>query len=203
MARQREIVSGRRDRFAVKVAFLPDPHEGRAATPDQSLSWGALEIWVNGHNLCGHVEMGQPEEAAHWYLLAFLQWLASNWDFLLHEERLPCRNLASDAWLSMLKTAEPPGGLPDAEAETWETAWHDWWQRHSLLACRDGGLLPALYIRRLQDGIEFSWGDRPVAARRNTSASTLTTDWRGWRRKTWRGSCSTSWTTQRGTCMAK
>jgi len=163
VARQREILSGRRDRFAVKVAFLPDPNEGRGATPEQSLSWGALEIWVNGYNLCGHVEMGEPVEAVHWYLLPFLQWLASNWDFLLHEERLPGRNIASDAWLSMLKTAEPPTGLPDAKAEAWEVAWQDWWQRHSLLACRDGGLFPALYTRRLQDSIEFSWGDRPAA----------------------------------------
>ena len=57
-----------------------------------------------------------------------------------------------------------------------EIAWHDWWQRHNLLACRDGGLFPALYIRRVQDAIEFSWGDRPVARVRNTFASTLTTD---------------------------
>ena len=102
-----------------------------------------MEIWVNGYNLCGHVEMGEPVDAVHWYLLSFLQWLASSWDFLLHEERLPGKNLASDAWLSMLKTADPPTALSDAEAETWEIAWHDWWERHSLLACRDGGLLPA------------------------------------------------------------
>ena len=119
MARPCKVFSGRPDRFAVRVKFLSDPNKGRAATPEQSLSWGELEIWVNGYNLCGHVEMGEPVDAVSWYLLAFLQWLASNWDFLLHEERFPGRNLASDAWLSMLKTAEPPTGLPDADAERW------------------------------------------------------------------------------------
>jgi hypothetical protein len=32
MARQREIMVGSRDRFAVKIAFLTDPDQGRAAT---------------------------------------------------------------------------------------------------------------------------------------------------------------------------
>ena len=89
MARQREIMVGSRDRFAVKIAFLTDPDQGRAATREHSISWGAIEVWANGHNLCRHVELGESIDAVHWYLLPILQWLASNWDFLLHEERLP------------------------------------------------------------------------------------------------------------------
>ncbi len=158
-----EILRGRRDRFAVKIAFLPDPHHGEGGSPEQSLSWGGLEIWVNGYNVCGHVEMNERIEAVHWYLLLFLQWLATNWDFLLHEERFPARNAASDAWLAMRRTAEAPSGLDDQSAEKWEIEWHRWWQRHCILASRDGGLLPALFLRRLQDMIELSWGDRPIA----------------------------------------
>ena len=105
MARQREIMVGSRDRFAVKIAFLTDPDQGRAATTEHSISWGAIEIWANGHNLCRHVEQGESIDAAHWYMLPILQWLASNWDFLLHEERLPGRNAARDAWISMQRTA--------------------------------------------------------------------------------------------------
>jgi hypothetical protein len=160
---QLEILVGRRDRFAVKVAFQPDPHEGQAASREQSLSWGGLEIWINGHNVCGHVEMNERMESVHWYLLPLLSWLAVNWDFLLHEERLPTRNAASDAWLALRRTAEAPGGLPAEKAEQWEIRWQAWWQRHCLLACRAGGLFPSLFIRRLQDTIEFSWGDRPLA----------------------------------------
>ncbi|MFW6106888.1 MAG: hypothetical protein ACOC8H_01880, partial [bacterium] len=163
MGHPREIGSGRRDRFAVRVAFQPDPHDGWAATPEHALSWGGLEIWVNGYNLCGHVEMNERVEPVHWYLLSFLQWLATNWDLLLHEERLPTKNAASDAWVAMLRTSEAPSGLSDFEAEQWGLKWHAWWGRHCLLACRDGGLFPAIFIRRLQDTIEFSWGDRPVA----------------------------------------
>ena len=163
MARPREIMVGSRDRFAVKIAFLTDPDQGRAATREHSISWGAIEVWANGHNLCRHVEQGESIDAAHWYLLPILQWLASNWDFLLHEERLPGRNAARDAWISMQRTAEPPPALPDDAAEHWEVSWHNWWQRHALQAAREGGLVPNLFIRRWRDLIELSWGDRPIA----------------------------------------
>ena len=163
MARQREIMVGSRDRFAVKIAFLTDPDQGRAATREHSISWGAIEVWANGHNLCRHVEQGESIDAAHWYLLPILRWLASNWDFLLHEERLPVRNAARDAWISMQRTAEPPPALPDDAAEKWEVSWHNWWERHALLAAREGGLVPNLFIRRWRDLVELSWGDRPIA----------------------------------------
>ena len=163
MPRQRELMLGRRDEFAVKVAFLPDPDEGRASSAEHSVSWGSLEIWLNGHNVCSHVECGEPVESVHWYLLPILQWLASNWDFILHEERLPAKNAGRDAWLSMLRTADSPPALSEDAAEQWESQWHSWWARHCILACREGGLLPNLFIRRWRDSIEFSWGHRPIA----------------------------------------
>ncbi len=163
MARQREIMVGSRDRFAVKIAFQTDPDRGLAATREHSISWGAIEVWANGHNLCRHLELGESVDAAHWYLLPILQWLASNWDFLLHEERLPGRNAARDAWISMQRTAEPPPVLPEDAAEQWEIGWHNWWQRHALQAAREGGLVPNLFVRRWRDLIELSWGDSPIA----------------------------------------
>lgn len=163
MPRQRELMLGRRDEFAVKLAFLPDPDEGRAASPENSASWGSLEIWINGHNLCSHVEQGEPVETVHWYLLPVLEWFARNWDFLLHEERLPAKNAGRNAWISMLRTVETPPGLSEHATEVWETSWTNWWARHCLLACREGGLVPNLYIRRWRDSIEFSWGHRRIA----------------------------------------
>ena len=163
MPRQREIMIGSRDQFAMKIAFLPDPDQGSAATVEHSLSWGGLEVWANGHNICRHIEQGESVDAVHWYLLPMLRWLASNWDFLLHEERLPARNAARDAWISMQRTAEAPPAFLDEAAEQWERSWHNWWTRHSILASREGGLLPNLFIRRWRDLIELSWGARPIA----------------------------------------
>jgi Zn-dependent peptidase ImmA (M78 family) len=159
MSRPLDFTTGSRATFAVRIAFLPDPDEGKGATREESLSWGAFEIWTNGQNLCNHLELGEPVSSVHWYLLPLLEWLVNNWDFLLHEDRLPAKNAGRDAWTSMLNTVDPPPGLLEEQAEHWETEWQSWWLRHCTLAPREGGLLPNVFIRRWEDLIEFSWGE--------------------------------------------
>ena len=103
---------GSRGHFAVKIAFLPDPDQGRAATREDSISWGPIEVWANGRNLCRHVEQGESINTAHWYLLADSSLACIELGLLLaHEERLPGENAARDAWISMQRTAEPSGRL--------------------------------------------------------------------------------------------
>lgn len=152
--------------FAVSLEFHADPHKG-GATPDEALSWGAFEIWVDGSNLCAHTEEGEIVLGAHWYLLPLMEWLVANWDPLLHEERLPTEDRAEDAWVALRSTCFPPPRLEDAAARRWEDAWHRWWRRHSLQSCRQGGLFPDLVIRRWRELVEISWGrsDLPGAPR--------------------------------------
>ncbi|HIJ83472.1 MAG TPA: ImmA/IrrE family metallo-endopeptidase [Magnetococcales bacterium] len=38
-------------------------------------------------------------------------------------------------------------------------AWFGWWQRHALRSCRQGGLFPDLFLRRMVDFAEISWGN--------------------------------------------
>lgn len=155
--------SGDQSEFAIRLTFSPDPDQGKGATPSMSATWGSFEIWVNGLNLCLHHEDSVTLPDVHWYLLPLLRWFVSNWDALLHEERLPNRNDGRDAWLSLRATAEPPHALLEAAACEWDELQHAWWKRHSLLACRDGGLFPDIVIRRMQDKVEFSWGPSPIA----------------------------------------
>ena len=54
---------------------------------------------------------GRDIESVHWYMLPLLKWLASQWDPLLHEERLPARNAGQDSWSSLRATRFPPHGL--------------------------------------------------------------------------------------------
>ena len=84
-----EKFSGDTERFGVRLAFHQDPDRGLGATKEESLSWGAFQIWVEGQNLCAHMEEGELVESVHWYLLPLLEWLAVQWDAFLHEERLP------------------------------------------------------------------------------------------------------------------
>lgn len=152
---------GDTSRFAIRLAFAPDPEGGRAAAPDVSRSWGSFQLWVDGRNLCAHCEEGERIESVHWYLLPLMEWLARNWNPLLHEERLPVKNQSGDAWASLRNTRFPPAALAmDADREAaWEERWQGWWSRHALRAASDGGLFPDVVFRRLRDAVEISWGN--------------------------------------------
>ena len=165
MSVQREFLSGDTDRFAFKIAFQRDPHDAEGATPEHALSWGSFQLWVDGQNLCAHIEEGETLASVHWYMLPLLEWLVTNWDSLLHEERLPVQNAGADAWSSLRVTAFPPPGVAEHRAEQRAIAWHTWWARHCLLACREGGLYPDVCIRRWQELIEVSWGQSRIAGK--------------------------------------
>lgn len=158
-----ERFAGRTDVFAVRLSFLSDPEEGLAATAEESASWGALQIWVDGQNLCAHTDQGEVLQSAHWYLLSVLEWLAMSWNPLLHEEKLPNRNAAEDAAAALAMTRNAPTLVGEPETVAWESGWYAWRGRHSLRAARDGGLLPNVTFRRLQDLIEVSWKEEPLA----------------------------------------
>ena len=143
--------------FAIKVAFHSDPDDGTGADTETSASWGAIELWVDGKNLCAHEDQGETLQGVHWYLLPFFEWVVANWDPLLHEERLPRLSNADDA-ASGMETWLPLGQLADDEnVFAHVTDRYDWQLRHGLRAARDGGVFPGLYLRRLRDRVEVSW----------------------------------------------
>lgn len=154
-----EKLVGDTSRFAIRLAFSPDPDEGRGATPDESLSWGSFQLWADGRNLCAHSEEGERIESTHWYLLPLMEWFARNWNALLHEERLPAKNEGGDAWTSLRGTRFPPPAADVNRAAAWEDRWQGWWSRHALRAASAGGLFPDVVFRRFRDAVEISWGD--------------------------------------------
>ncbi|MGW0854883.1 ImmA/IrrE family metallo-endopeptidase [Streptomyces sp. NPDC002690] len=158
-----ERFSGATDAFAIRLSFMPDPDRGSAAEPEESSSWGALQIWVAGQNICAHVDQGEVLQSSHWYLLPFLEWLADAWNPLLHEERLPNRNLESTAVTSLDRTRNAPPLATEQAILAWEEEWYDWRSRHALRSARAGGLLPNLVLRRVRDTVEVSWDDEPLA----------------------------------------
>ena len=153
-----ERLAGDTSAFAIKIAFMDDPDRTHGESQDLSVSWGAFQIWVNGWNLCAHLEEGEQVESAHWYLLPLLEWFVHQWNPLLHEERLPCK-AADDAWTGLRDTRFPPPALNEAEESAWESSWHGWWSRHAIQAANEGGIFPDVIFRRFQDSIEVSWGD--------------------------------------------
>lgn len=154
-----ERLAGDTSRFALRISFADDPDPEAGATPEESLSWGGLQIWVRDTNLCAHRYEGEIIDSVHWYLLPFLEWCVGSWDALLHEERLPNRNADATAQGSLSRTSEPPRSFSNAQAEAWEQNWYDWWGRHCIEAGRSGGIFPSICFRRWRDKIELSWAD--------------------------------------------
>ena len=160
-ARHTEGLAGDTSRFAIRLAFAPDPDDGRAAAADLSHSWGSFQLWVEGRNLCAHSEDGERVESVHWYLLPLMEWFAEHWSPLLREERLPVDDEGINAWESLRNTRSPPAamGMDVGQETAWEEEWHGWWSRHALRAASDGGLFPDVVFRRVRDAVEVSWGD--------------------------------------------
>jgi Zn-dependent peptidase ImmA (M78 family) len=151
--------AGDPNQFAMRVEFVPNLDAG-FANPEEDLSWGRMQIWAAGRNLCEHVDRSEVRKAVEWYLLPALEWFTESWDFLLHEQRPPVSNAGETAWQSLAETNRPErlerAGSWDAAADQAHTSWTS---HHCLRTSRFGGLFPDLVIRRLRDEVEFSWGE--------------------------------------------
>lgn len=158
-----ERFAGDTDIFAVRLAFMPDPDAGSSADPEDAASWGAFQLWVDGQNLCSHVDQGEVLQSAHWYLLPLLEWFVENWNTILHEERLSNRSSSDTAVAALGSTCIAPALIGEMETIAWDEERYGWRTRHALRSARAGGLLPNVVIRRLRDLIEFSWDEEPVA----------------------------------------
>ena len=165
MTDQWEKLAGDPGIFALRMAFAPDPDGGYGVSSEISLSWGSFQIWVEGRNLCAHLEEGERMDSVHWYLLPLIEWFALNWNPLLHEERLPVRNDDDTAWTSLRATRFPPPAVENDEekASKWGTTWQNWWARHAIRMASEGGLFPDVILRRFRDSVEVSWGPAPTA----------------------------------------
>ena len=121
-------------------------------------SMGHLTIWVAGVNVTATRLGPEQQPFVGWYLAPFLDWLATNWAALLHEEHYPwpnpsaapaavACNRALDEWM----IADDPQGTQHY-ANT-----QDWYFRHGVRSAAAGGIFPDLFIRRVADDIELSW----------------------------------------------
>jgi Zn-dependent peptidase ImmA (M78 family) len=151
--------AGEPTEFAFRISFLRNPHgEQDRATPEEALSWGSFTLWASGENLCAHLEEGEVIEAAHWYMLPFMEWITHNWDSLFHEEKLPLKNKGNSAADAMAVTKSPPISLKEIDEFAWLNKWTSWWDRHNVRSSREGGLFPDIYMRRYRSSIEVSTG---------------------------------------------
>jgi len=146
---------GDKERFAVRIELLPDPDKGHYASPEEALSWGRFDLWVQGRNLCA-------PHGVTWYLLPLFEWFVHNWNALFHESRLPI--LSDDEtwpWVRRDDDARSFPYLSDEEADRREALWYEWSLRHAWRSAAEGGLFPDLLLLREDDFVRFSWGPPP------------------------------------------
>ena len=154
-----EMQSGDPLDFAFKVAFTRNPHGDEDASQSEDReSWGSFSIYADGENLTAHRENDELVQGSHWYLLPLIEWIIESWDPLLHEERLPLKNVGESAAAAMETTKLPPLSLKEVDEFDWMDSWVRWWTRHNVRAAREGGLFPDVYIRRYRDELEISTG---------------------------------------------
>jgi Zn-dependent peptidase ImmA (M78 family) len=156
-----ERLAGDTSRFAVKLAFHSDPDELPVIDPEVGASWGALQLWVDGINVCANIDQGEVLQSVHWYMLPLLEWLVQNWDPILHEERPPLPSqhfrIGADDDVAFPSALEGlPFEPPSLDRDNSVFAWR---QRHALRSARDGGVFPDVYLRRLRGAIEVSWAN--------------------------------------------
>ena len=154
---------GNKARFALEVRQIPEAVIG-PEPEDCAGSWGEWRIWISGLNLCelrlntkdGVMELDQ----VRWFLAPLFSWIVENWLPLLHEKRLPPGGRLGDsrprsaraAYLAMVESAGD-------DFERFQP-WQCWASRHSLRSASEGGIVPDTFVQRMEDDLEFSWGDR-------------------------------------------
>lgn len=148
--------------FALKLDFIADPDQGQGASLAHSLSWGSFSIWSHETNLCDYRASNRTCDQVAWYLLPLLGWLVRSWGPLLHEERLPVAGDSGSARQAYWSAQHRVLGDNDPQALKRAGDWHAWWMRHALRATREGGIFPDVFMRRVQDYIEISWGNQEL-----------------------------------------
>ena len=138
-----------------------EPPELRPAVYGWSM--GQLTMHVANVNVTATRLDQDAQPYVGWYLAPLLDWLATNWAMLLHEERLPwpssgwgpaaiACNRALDKWMD---ASDPQGAQHYADAQ-------DWYLRHGIRNAAAGGVFPDVFIRRVADDIEVSWSGGPA-----------------------------------------
>ena len=147
----------------ISIRWVDDcePPERRPAAYGWSM--GQLLVHVAGVNVTATRLGTEQQPYVGWYLGPFLDWLATNWVALLHEERFPWPNpstapaaIACNRALDEWMVADDPQGR-----EQYANA-QDWYFRHGIRSAAAGGIFPDLFIRRVADDVELSWSGAPM-----------------------------------------
>lgn len=154
-------IFGDKDIFAIKISPLADGP--RDASPSVNATWTALEIWVEGRNLCEHTHRDREtfHEAIHWPAIFLARWLVRSWEEMFEKQRWPIPVQRRNALEVCRDLDERLLDLADGEDESVEDAFLEIRDRfvaaHSLIAGSGGGVVPDLYFARDGALVSVAW----------------------------------------------
>ena len=96
-----------------------------------------------------------------WYLAPVLDWLATNWPALLHQERTPWRRTGAPTALECRQAFDQWIAATDDYGQRRLASVQRWYRKHGLRSAAAGGIFPDLFIRRFADDVELSWSAEP------------------------------------------
>lgn len=153
---------GRSEAFEIAVRWMADtePPERRPTGHGWSMGW--IKLVVAGKTITESALQGERQLHVGWYLSPMLDWLATHWVDLLHEEHFAWHERTGlPAVIACRRTLDAYGAAYDSIGrETYGRA-HAWYHRHGMRAAALGGIFPDLFIRRSGDDIELSWTPDP------------------------------------------
>ena len=153
---------GRPDAFEIAVRWVADaePLERRPAGHGWSMGW--IKLVVAGENVTEIALQGERQLHVGWYLSPMLDWLATHWVALLHEEHFAWHERTRlPAVVACRRALDTSGAACDPIGREAYRRTHAWYHRHGLRAAALGGIFPDLFIRRSGDDIELSWTPDP------------------------------------------
>lgn len=148
--------------FRISARWAKD-HEPIARRPvGYGWSMGELGIEVLGRSLTATRVGDRAQSFVGWYLAPFLDWLATNWAVLFHEERAPwAGRISAPAAMACRQSIGRWIADGDAAGQRRFAEVRRWYQTHGLRSAAAGGLFPDLFIRRVADDVELSWLPNP------------------------------------------
>jgi hypothetical protein len=148
---------GNMERLAFELVPVTPSWERRYSA--ESAAWAGLAIWIDGRNVCSHVEPGSAEIKPHLFvpLGPVADWLVRSFPALAFEERardFPTGSSTPHRDATRWGLVPPPAGC---DMDEWFAAREAWWSHHFLRAGAEGARLPNLAFVRDGEHLVCSW----------------------------------------------
>ena len=115
-------------------------------------TWGYLNFWVNGYNICKYNEKLSYEGNLYY----IVDWLCTKLEYYLGYDAFPLP-VKGDTSLELIDSANKYENENFLEEELWYTSKRRWVLNHCWFVARGDGILPCINLRRKDLFLEISW----------------------------------------------